>query len=601
MVRREASSDRRDRTRARARMAAFAVVLAGLSGVVGTAGAVRVHVFDAQPLADYTVLRNGTPVTTTTASPQASVVVSLAASPGDRVTLRNAGTTPVAPDAPVGLAAEGGTSGCARLSWDAPDPAQYVNSVRFFLYADTASAPVDSIDVDIARIVTSGARWYATWCGLPSGTWWFRARLHNGFDLWSAPSAAAAATVTGNDPQPPLPPVGLALDEPTPGCLRARWSAPGDPTVTGYRVYLGRVAGAWTDSLEAGTATEATRCGLGAGRWYAAARSLAAGGRTSAPTSVVAIDLVGEDRTPPTVSIVRPADGAVDVELDAVVEFHVRDSGAGVDSSTIRVDVAGSPALVRGAREPGGWLVQAIPSVLLPASSPVTVTVSASDLATPPNAVTRSWTFTTGTATMADTEPPAVTRVRPEPGTKAQPGDTLVVRVRDAGAGVDVSTVVLRVDGARVAPTVTGDGHDLRVAFLPDAGWTAGATVSVELDACDLAGNCAAPFVSRFDVESARMASLGAGAIVPDGYWAGQPTRPLEIRSLPPGWTVTIFDVTGVTVRRHRNAGSASEDWTWDFANDAGRRVVRGVYLVRVLDALGSVRRSGRFVVQSDG
>jgi hypothetical protein len=52
----------------------------------------------------------------------------------------------------------------------------------------------------------------------------------------------------------------------------------GDPTVTGYRMYLAthsRTQGAYTDSVDVGSgASVASRCGLTAGTYYAAMRSI---------------------------------------------------------------------------------------------------------------------------------------------------------------------------------------------------------------------------------------------------------------------------------------------------------------------------------------
>ena len=598
---RRADHARSARSRRR-RGLALAVALMATGGASNAYGrSVRLHVFDAVALGDYDVQLNGSLVASPTASPQASLVVLLSASAGDRVVVRQTGVTPFVPDAPAALAATGSSDGCVHLAWDTPAPTQYVNAYRVYARPDGSAAITDSLEIDVARVVSAGSRSMFTWCGLPSGTWRLAMRARNGFDLWSAPSNEVVATVTGNDPQPPPPPASVTLSEPTPGCLRAAWVAPGDPTITGYRAYFGRAARAWTDSIDAGGATEATRCGLGGGRWFVAVRSYAAGGRLGTASSPRAIDLAGVDVEPPAFTVVRPADGATGVALDADVELRVSDAGAGVDSATIRVTIDGSPAVVHAVRSGDGWYVQALPAAPLPAASRVSVVATASDRASPPNAGSRAWSFTTGAAGSGDAAPPEVALAVPAAGARLRTSQSLRVRVRDAGSGVDLGRLVMRVDGALVAPIVSGDASDVLLDWRPAGGWTAGSRVRIEVDACDVAGNCAAPFAARVDVESAAMAALAEGAIVPDGYWAGDPTRPLEIRDLPAGWAVAIYDVTGVAVRRFRNRGATPVDWTWDFRNDAGRRVVRGVYLVRVLDEVGGVRRRGRFVVQNDG
>ena len=108
--------------------------------------------------------------------------------------------------------------------------------------------------------------------------------------------------------------------------------------------------------------------------------------------------------------------------------------------------------------------------------------------------------------------------------------------------------------------------------------------------------------MSTFSAEVAIGGALPAaektGVIVPDGFWASDPSRPLEIRNLPRNWCVRIFDTAGGAVRRHENAFDGAT-WTWNFHNDNGQRVAPALYLVRVTDAGGTVKRSGRFLVQS--
>jgi hypothetical protein len=120
------------------------------------------------------------------------------------------------------------------------------------------------------------------------------------------------------------------------------------------------------------------------------------------------------------------------------------------------------------------------------------------------------------------------------------------------------------------------------------------------VEACDRAStpNCALPLEYTFTVGGA-VAGTGAGDIIPNGYWAGDPSRPLEVRNIPYAWEVHIFDAAGFAVRRFDNGASEGYNWTWDFNNDGGQRVAPALYLVRVTDSKGSLQRTGRFLVQS--
>jgi hypothetical protein len=127
----------------------------------------------------------------------------------------------------------------------------------------------------------------------------------------------------------------------------------------------------------------------------------------------------------------------------------------------------------------------------------------------------------------------------------------------------------------------------------------AGREVNVRVEACDWAApaNCAAPLEYSFTV--AGVLVTDTAAIVPDGFWADDPTRPLEVRNLPRQWAVRIFDTAGFSVRRFDNTLSDGYNWTWDFTNDNGQRVAPALYLVRVTDGSGAVQTAGRFLVQS--
>ena len=134
------------------------------------------------------------------------------------------------------------------------------------------------------------------------------------------------------------------------------------------------------------------------------------------------------------------------------------------------------------------------------------------------------------------------------------------------------------------------------IEFRNTTGFANGSTVSIRVTICDRSSNCASLDYSFLVVGTLTTAAT----IIPDGYWIDDPNRALEIRDIPVGWTVRIFDTAGSQVRKFTNDGVGDVDWAWDFTNEHGLRVVKSLYLIRVLDNTGTVRRSGRFVVQSD-
>ncbi len=568
------------------------------------AGNTQFLMFGMQPAGNYTVLQNSANNGNVVASPIGGVDMDDVTAAGDRYTFTLTGVQPVTPSTPTGFAASGSTTGCATLSWDAPAAAEYVTDYML-LWRRGGTTFTDSAVVTLTDIVPSGSRFTTTRCGFANGAYTFAIRAHNAFDLWSGVSNTATATISNENTVGPPPPTGVAASENPVGCLRVTWTRVGDPTVTGYRMYFAtrpRSQGAYTDSVDvASTASSASSCGRPAGTYYAAVRSFTGTGLMSAYTAEVTTTLQGPDVTPPAVSQRDPASGATNVPRNAGISFVITDDRSGVNLSTIAVRVNGAPEPLSGTAMTSGYAIQVDPAADLPANSTVTVQVTAADRAATPNVLTTSWTFQTGATANNDVTPPAISAVTPAPGAIGVAANAAIdVDISDAGLGVSLPSVRLLINGSSVAFTVQGTPANVRITHRPASPFPSGTQVSVRVEACDRAAtaNCATPLEYSFTVDGTNLAE-SAGDIVPNGYWAGDPARPLEVRNLPYAWEVHIFDAGGFAVRRFDNAGSDGANWTWDFTNDGGQRVAPALYLVRVTDAKGSTQRTGRFLVQS--
>jgi len=559
--------------------------------------ATRILMFDSTPLGTYSVTRGQTRLADAAASAAGAVRVVDSATPGTQYTLRYLGVTPVAPGQVANFSAAGDDRGCARLQWDAPPAGDFVDSYRVYARS-SVGAWTDSVDVAAYLVGTAGSATWFVACGYTAGTWTFALRAHNQFGLFSPISSSASTSITTGNASGPAPPTALSASEPTFGCAQLTWKAPGDPSVAGYRMYLGASSGAYTDFVDAGTATTAQICGLAAGKWYLSARSYDGAAMLSAYAPGVSITLVGVDVSPPVISDMQPANGSTSVARNTSVSFRAIDSATGVDTSSVSVTfngVAAGSLMFSGTAS--NTVVQAMPVQPFAAQTAVAVQVDISDRAGPANSARASWTFTTGDSAMADTQAPVIAWISPAPDTKIAAGVDLVAEVSDAGMGVDLSTLRFALNGSSVVARQSGPPNRVRITYSVPAAYPPG-RLAVRVSACDLAGNCAIDKAVAFTVQGAATVAMGQGVIVPDGYWAGAPDRPLEIRNLPARWSVYIFDTAGSLVRRFRNSTASSRDWVWDFSNDAGRRVVRALYMIRVVDAGGGVRRSGRFVVQ---
>ncbi len=568
-----------------------------------TAGNTQFLMFGMQPGGTYQVRKNSSPTGSEPASPLGGIEMDDVTAVGDRYEFTLTGIDPVTPATPVAFTAQGNTQGCANLSWNAPLNNEYVTDYTL-LWRTSGTVFTDSATVSLNDIIQSGTRWSTTRCGFANGSYTFAIRAHNAFNLYSGRSNTSTATISNENTVGPPPPTNVAATENPLGCLRVSWTRVGDPTVTGYRMYFAtrpRAQGAYTDSVNvAGTASVASRCSLPSGTYYAAVRSINNLGLMSAYTPEVTVTLLGPDTTPPVISQRDPASGATSVPRNTGISFVVTDARSGVQFSSISVRVNNVQEPTTATTTTNGFAVQVDPAADLPANSLVTVQVTASDKAATPNTLSTSWTFTTGATANNDVTAPVISAHAPAAdATDVAPNATIEVDIADTGLGVALGSVTMSVNGQNVAFTVQGTAANTRISYRPSTPFGAGSDVTVRVEACDRAStpNCALPYSYRFTVAGSSLAS-SLGSIVPDGYWAGDPSRPLEVRNLPRDWEVHIFDAAGYAVRRV-DSGADGYNWTWDFNNDGGQRVAPALYLVRVTDSSGALQRTGRFVVQS--
>lgn len=415
-------------------------------------------------------------------------------------------------------------------------------------------------------------------------------------------------TLTDIGTAPPIPPQQVQARETSPGCVTVTWQANPETDLMGYVVYWGPQSVSqgqvpnYANSMDVGTSTSHEVCGFSPGTQYFAVKAYNTSSDFSGYSIERQVDIVGTDNTPPVITSHTPASGATNVPLDASVVFWIEDTQSGVDSNAVNVTINGSPPdRMTFSGTPAQYIVTCEVTGGFSPQATVNVAVQASDLATPANAMGASWSFTTGSA--ADTAPPTFCCVSPANGAvSVDPGSAVSFGVSDAGAGVDLTAIDFRINGQPVLYDMTGDEQDAVITFTNPGGFTPGSTVNVSVGACDLsAGRNCNTLNFSFGVASGGVASLVTpGSIYPNGYWVNDPARPLEVRNIPHGWVVRIFDLGGHEVRSFRNDDPAAADWSWNFTNDRGERVARALYLVRVFSNGGDLQQSGRFVVQID-
>jgi hypothetical protein len=352
----------------------------------------------------------------------------------------------------------------------------------------------------------------------------------------------------------------------------------------------------YLNALDVKGLTERQVCSLPSDVYYVAVKAYRATGVSSPYSTEKNVTITAPDNTAPTVTLAYPAPGALDVPQNIKVFLLLSDVQSGVDTTSVSIRV-GNRTPVSVAFNGDKYRVGAVCEMgePLPASSVVSVDVTVSDTARPPNTTTRSWSFTTGNTT--DTTPPVFVSHSPADGAEGVSATAAVVVEIEDDTAVDPDRVQLFINGEETSVEIEDAGGGRIAARRSATAPLPLGKVDVRAVAHDLADN-RTELLFDFTVGEATTVAAAPGEIVPDGYWADDPDRPLEVRNLPMGWTVRIFNTAGTQVRTFENTEEDGMTWLWDFHNDHGQEVARALYLVRVVDDAGHVQSSGKFVVR---
>jgi hypothetical protein len=198
------------------------------------------------------------------------------------------------------------------------------------------------------------------------------------------------------------------------------------------------------------------------------------------------------DGTPPYTSNWYPTKNATDVPVNIGITLRIRDVMSGVDRSSIEMRVGTNPAglpivtpTITGTA--ANYTLTYVPPSSFRNGQVVYVWVAAEDFAGNPMADSYSFT-TVGSSTITDATPPYTSGWSPaKNATGAAVNTNIVVHVLDSGAaGVDFSTIVMKVNDEDVACAITGTSANYTVTYDPPSDFGYGQTVNVTVDALDL-------------------------------------------------------------------------------------------------------------------
>ena len=126
---------------------------------------------------------------------------------------------------------------------------------------------------------------------------------------------------------------------------------------------------------------------------------------------------------------------------------------------------------------------------------------------------TDSYSFSTAVA--PDAAAPYSTNHSPAPGATGVAVNTLItLELRDAGVGVDQSTIAMRVNGSAVSPVISGTPAAYILSYDAPVDFGYEETVTVEVDASDLNGNTMATDTYSFTTTTPTIEVMYIGSIV---------------------------------------------------------------------------------------
>ncbi len=203
------------------------------------------------------------------------------------------------------------------------------------------------------------------------------------------------------------------------------------------------------------------------------------------------------DTSPPYVTGQDPGPGTINVPVHSSIVLHIKDSGVGVDVSSISMRVNGTLASPTIGGSPDHYQLFYNPPLDFYFGQVVKVRIEASDLAG--NAMSPvSYTFTT----KPDTTLPQAAAISPVAGQTEVPIDSsIIATITDYGSGVDMATIEMEVDGVKVKPVLTGSPAAYTLTYNIPVPFQYSKVITVVIRASDMAGNTMAPFSYSFATE----------------------------------------------------------------------------------------------------
>ncbi|UCE04987.1 MAG: carboxypeptidase regulatory-like domain-containing protein [bacterium] len=172
---------------------------------------------------------------------------------------------------------------------------------------------------------------------------------------------------------------------------------------------------------------------------------------------------VARDSIAPWVKSYYPSDQATEVDLDTAIFMTLVDDFTGVDFSFIQLKLNNLSVVPEIKGDSSCYIINYRPNNGFRYNEQMIIILEGQDLAKIPNIMKPfAFSFTTKT----DTIPPSVALVTPSPGdTNVNPTPLIVLEIKDEKAGIDSTSIMLRINGESVNYTMTGNEHHYGVSY----------------------------------------------------------------------------------------------------------------------------------------
>jgi len=255
------------------------------------------------------------------------------------------------------------------------------------------------------------------------------------------------------------------------------------------------------------------------------------------------------DKTPPSITVIRPKPDTPDVPVNTDVVLYVTDDSSGVDTSSVELKVNGEIVFHKyiDFRYDGtGDTIKYAPSSPFAYQSEVSVDFYVADVAG--NPAEMSYSFWTEDSTIGgdDVIPPEIEVIRPKPDTPDVSVNTdIVLYVTDDSSGVDTSSVELKVNGEIIFHKYIDfryDGTGDTIKYTPSSPFAYQSEVSVDFYVADSANNPAEMSYSFWTEDS----PIGGDDLIPPVVFDHDPAIYGSINALEYSINFKITDDSGV-------------------------------------------------------